>query len=48
VSNGVPEVKEVAHYVTKRGGGRGAVREVCDMIIEALGKREELLKKYIG
>ncbi len=26
------EVKRVAHYVTQKRGGRGAVREVCDFI----------------
>ncbi|MBS1959681.1 MAG: HAD hydrolase family protein [Bdellovibrionales bacterium] len=27
-----PEVKEIAHWVTTKEGGRGAVREVIDMI----------------
>jgi 3-deoxy-D-manno-octulosonate 8-phosphate phosphatase (KDO 8-P phosphatase) len=36
VEDAVPEVLRVAHYVTKRKGGRGAVREVCDLILEAL------------
>jgi 3-deoxy-D-manno-octulosonate 8-phosphate phosphatase (KDO 8-P phosphatase) len=47
VADAAPEVCEVAHYVTSRPGGRGAVREVCDLIVEALGKREELLAKYL-
>ncbi len=46
VADGVPEVKEVAHYVTKQPGGRGAVRELCELIIEAKDKHEELLQKY--
>jgi 3-deoxy-D-manno-octulosonate 8-phosphate phosphatase (KDO 8-P phosphatase) len=47
VADAAPEVCEVAHYVTSRPGGRGAVREACDLIVEALGKREELLAKYL-
>lgn len=46
-SDAVAEVKAVAHYVTKREGGRGAVRELCDLIIDAKGLREELLGRYL-
>jgi 3-deoxy-D-manno-octulosonate 8-phosphate phosphatase (KDO 8-P phosphatase) len=47
VSDAVAEVKEVAHYVTRQAGGRGAVRELCELIIEARGLREELLGRYL-
>lgn len=47
VADGVPEVKEAAHYVTERSGGKGAVREICDLIIEAKGCRQSLLEKYL-
>lgn len=47
VADAVPEVLQAAHYVTKRKGGRGAVREVCDLILEAKDVKSELLKKYI-
>ena len=30
-------VKRAVHYVTRRQGGAGAVRELCDMILEAKG-----------
>ena len=46
VADAAPEVIESAHYVTKMPGGHGAVREVCDLIIEAQGKKEELLALY--
>lgn len=46
VPNAVSETKEVAHYVTKKPGGAGAVREVCEMILKAQGKWEELTKEY--
>lgn len=47
VADGAEEVCRVAHYVTKRPGGRGAVREVCDLIVTALGKRDEILAQYL-
>jgi 3-deoxy-D-manno-octulosonate 8-phosphate phosphatase (KDO 8-P phosphatase) len=31
------EVKSIAHLVTTRGGGAGAVREVCDLLLHARG-----------
>ncbi|HEY8270801.1 MAG TPA: HAD hydrolase family protein [Pseudobdellovibrionaceae bacterium] len=34
VPEAVEEVLEVARYVTKRPGGNGAVREVCDLIFK--------------
>lgn len=48
VADGMDELKQVAHYTTKSFGGRGAVREVCDLIIDAKGKYEELLGGYLG
>ena len=47
VEDAVPEVLRVAHYVTKRKGGRGAVREVCDLILEAKETGAVLLEKYM-
>lgn len=34
-ANGAEEVKKIAHYVTRASGGRGAVREVIDIILKA-------------
>ena len=34
VPEAVDEVLEVAQYVTKRPGGNGAVREICDVILK--------------
>jgi 3-deoxy-D-manno-octulosonate 8-phosphate phosphatase (KDO 8-P phosphatase) len=47
VADAVPEVLKIAHYVTKRKGGRGAVREVCELILEAKGTDTQLLEKYL-
>ena len=35
VPNATAAVRERAHYVTRREGGAGAVREVCDLILAA-------------
>ena len=32
-----PEVREAVHFVARASGGRGAVREVCDLILKAKG-----------
>ena len=37
VANAVFEVKQIADYVTIKRGGRGAVREVVEMILQAQG-----------
>lgn len=34
VKGSPPEVKELSRYETKREGGNGAVREVCELIVE--------------
>jgi 3-deoxy-D-manno-octulosonate 8-phosphate phosphatase (KDO 8-P phosphatase) len=41
------EVKNRAHYITKKTGGNGAVREVCDLILKAQGHYERLLKESL-
>ena len=38
VANAAEAVKAEAHYVTRAHGGRGAVREVCDLILRARGQ----------
>ena len=48
VPTGHPEVQHRAHYVTKAGGGRGAVREVCDMVMRAQGTYELALAPYFA
>ena len=45
-ANGVREVKETAHFITERAGGAGAVRDACDLILEAKNLVAELLQKY--
>ncbi len=38
-ANAVEAVREAADYVTTRGGGHGAVREVCDLIMKRIEKQ---------
>jgi 3-deoxy-D-manno-octulosonate 8-phosphate phosphatase (KDO 8-P phosphatase) len=35
VADAHPSVKSHAHFITQAHGGAGAVREVCDLILEA-------------
>lgn len=46
VPNGVPHIFPFAHYVTRASGGRGAAREVCEMILQVQGLWESVLKRY--
>ena len=41
VADAAPEVRAAAHWVTTLPGGRGAVREVCDLLLKAQGKWPE-------
>ncbi|GKX51956.1 3-deoxy-manno-octulosonate-8-phosphatase KdsC [Budvicia aquatica] len=40
VADAHPLLLPKAHYVTRIAGGRGAVRELCDLILQAQGKLE--------
>jgi 3-deoxy-D-manno-octulosonate 8-phosphate phosphatase (KDO 8-P phosphatase) len=46
VPNAVDEVKNEAHYITSKAGGRGAVRELCDIILKSQGRWEEMTSRY--
>jgi lipopolysaccharide export system protein LptC len=48
VPNAMDEVKRVAHYVTRRRGGDGAVREVIEMILKAQGSWQKVIAKYMA
>ncbi|QIO09239.1 KdsC family phosphatase [Acinetobacter lanii] len=48
VPNGHVEVRRRADLVTQSYGGRGAVREICDMLLSAKGAYQELLEKYLS
>jgi 3-deoxy-D-manno-octulosonate 8-phosphate phosphatase (KDO 8-P phosphatase) len=46
VANAVPEVKAMAHYVTAAPGGSGALREATELILDAQGLWEQILRHY--
>ena len=47
--NAIDLVKEKATYVTKRYGGEGAVREICDLIVSSKGSNSALeFESYIN
>lgn len=46
VANAVPEVLEAAHYTTRHSGGRGAVREVADLLLKTQGQWKDVTAGY--
>lgn len=48
VANAVRQVKEYAAWQTEQTGGRGAVREVCELILNAQNKQEIALTRYLS
>ena len=40
------EVKAIAHHMTAAAGGHGAVRELCDLLLNANGRYAHLLAEY--
>lgn len=47
VPNSPELVLKHAHYVTKKSGGRGAVREVCELIMHAQGTFDSVMAKFL-
>jgi len=46
VSDAADEARNFAAMVTKNGGGRGAVREICDLLLKAKGLWETVTREY--
>ncbi len=42
-----PLVKRYAHWTTTSPAGRGAVREVCELILKARGSLDEAMQHYL-
>jgi len=47
VPNAVEEAKQIAHHITSKTGGRGAVREICDLILKSQNKWDLATSKYL-
>jgi 3-deoxy-D-manno-octulosonate 8-phosphate phosphatase (KDO 8-P phosphatase) len=47
VPDGARHIFPYAHYITTAAGGRGAAREICEMILEAKGLWESVIERYV-
>ncbi len=47
VQDAHPFVKQHAHWQTSHDGGRGAARDVCELIMEGQGKLKAMLDAYL-
>jgi 3-deoxy-D-manno-octulosonate 8-phosphate phosphatase (KDO 8-P phosphatase) len=48
VADAHPLVKRHAHWLTPNPGGRGAARDVCDLIMQAQGTLDAQLAEYVA
>jgi 3-deoxy-D-manno-octulosonate 8-phosphate phosphatase (KDO 8-P phosphatase) len=46
VADASAHIRDYCHASTIRKGGKGAVREVCDFLLQAQGKWEEVTAPY--
>ena len=46
VADAATEVRNAAHYITKLGGGRGAVRETIELILKSQQRWDDLIQRY--
>jgi len=47
VADAAAEVRDVARYVTRRPGGRGAVREAIEHLLKQMGRWDDVLDAYV-
>ncbi len=47
VQDAHPYVKKHAHWITQNNGGQGAVRDVCELVLEAKGLLTQTLESYL-
>lgn len=47
VANGSAEAKHAAHVTLTRSGGRGAVREFCELLLRARGEWDLQVERYV-
>lgn len=47
VADAHPFVKQQATWISNLPGGRGAVRETCEMLLEARGELQTILERYL-
>jgi len=47
VADAVEETRAAAHYITRAKGGKGAVREVIEIILKSQGHWQDLVETYL-
>ena len=47
VADAVSEVRSAATYITKASGGRGAVRELIELVLKGKNRWEDVVQKYM-
>ena len=48
VADGAPELAAICHYTTRRRAGRGAAREVVELILKAQGRWDEAVPQALA
>lgn len=48
VADAAAELKEISHYIANRRGGKGAAREVVELILRSQGRWEEAVPKALA
>lgn len=48
VAEGAPELAAICHYTTRRHAGRGAAREVVELILKAQGRWDEAVPRALA
>lgn len=48
VADAHPMVKQHAHWTTSNGGGKGAAREICELLMDAQGNLKPALDAYLN
>jgi 3-deoxy-D-manno-octulosonate 8-phosphate phosphatase (KDO 8-P phosphatase) len=48
VADGAPDLAAMCHFTTRRLGGRGAAREVVELILKAQGRWEETVPRALA
>jgi len=47
VADAVSEVRSAATYITKSPGGRGAVREVVELVLKGKSRWDDVVQRYL-
>ncbi len=47
MANATAPVREVASWISSKSGGRGAVREFTDALLEARGELDAVIERYV-